>query len=154
MNNTYLFCDEDFKVLRQNDNFVNSSTNAILLNGLANISNTAVGDFLSFNESQKQIMQLTFNSLREYDLSYVNLKAKIKSITISYENDNDVKVSMRSGVEIGVKNANIQNSDKFNLAFSTYEHNVNYQTSGIIEIRTVNTEQGKVIKAFYLSESE
>ena len=144
--NSYIICDEDFKVLKKVDSFINTANNAILLEGLTNMSQTEEGDFANFDNVKKIILQTTFNSFREWDLSYNNLKAKIKSVTIDFERANQIKVEMRSGVSIVVKDANEYNSDKFNLAFSTYDSNVNYQNQGIIEVRLVD---GNKIQAFY-----
>lgn len=146
--NTYIYCDEDFKVLKKVNSFINTADNAILLEGLSNLSNVNEGDFLSFDLNKKALLQTTFKSFREWDLSYNNLKAKIKTVTIDYERLNQISVQMRSGVQIVIKDANQYNSDKFNLAFSTYDNNVNYQTEGIIEVRLVNDNQ---LQAYFQS---
>lgn len=144
--NSYIICDEDFKVLKKLNSFTNSPDNAILLEGLTNITNTNEGDFLNFDNNKKIILQTTFHSFKEWDLSCNNLKAKIKKVTMDFERLNQIKVEMRSGVNIVVKDANEYNSDKFNLAFSTYDSNTNYQNQGTIEIRLVD---GDKIQAFY-----
>lgn len=149
--NTYAVCDEEFKVLRKAVSFINTPENAILLTGLESLpSNITAGKFLNLDSGQKAILQNSFHSFREWNLSYVNLKAKIVSLHIDYERKNQIQVVMQSGVQIVVKDANQYNSEKFNLAFSVYDSSPSYQSQGIIEIRLVSG----TIEAFYKSSAD
>ena len=147
-NNSYAIIDEEFKVLYIANNFVNSSTNAISLSNLKSLnSSTSAGDILQFDSQQKTLLTQTFISFREWKDSHDILKDKIASVELDYERENQISVLMRSGVQIVIKDANQFNSDKFNLAFSAYEFDVKYQSSGVLEVRLVNENE---LRVYYL----
>lgn len=139
-NNKYVKTDEYMKVLSVSSVFQNSTTNGIVING-SGLSDQTVeaGDFF---KTDGNYLTALFNCFREWDLSYANLKAKIESIELNYNNDPyRLLVNMRSGVQIVVRKSNRNLSDKLNLAFSFYDtkedksHNpVDYTKSGIIEV--------------------
>ncbi|MBQ0017081.1 MAG: FtsQ-type POTRA domain-containing protein [Clostridiales bacterium] len=147
----YAICDEEFKVLKKTTQFINSSNNAILLQGVKDIKSSQVGYELDFNGNQKSLLKQSFNSMREWDLSYNNLLAKIESMTIDYSGTSgDINLKMRSGSQILIVNANQYNSDKFNYAFSCYDSDVKYQNAGLIEVRLTN----EGIEIFYRESTE
>ena len=146
IDNTYAIIDEDYKILKKTSSFVNTQNNAILLDGTAFSGANQEGEFLSIDSSQENLMLNVMLSLREWDLSYTNLKQKIKKITVNYEEENNVLVEMHSGVQIKLINAKDRCSDMLNLAFSMYDYTQkDYKSQGIIEVRIVNGSP----KAFY-----
>ena len=154
--NSYAIIDEDWKVLKVVSSFVNTSSNAILLNNIEEFDVLEEGDFLPYTERQKTLFDETFHSFREWKLDYDQLKSKIKSLTIDYERENQLKVEMfgdgeNSGAEIIVKDANEYNSDKFNLVFSAYDSNEKYTKNCILEVRlSKNTETDKYeLRVYY-----
>ena len=142
--NTYAILDEDLKVLNVVNHFENTDQNAIIIQGLGNISPQNAGDFLSLDARQNELVKSTINSLKEWKLSPSVLKQKVEFVCIDYERENQVLVKMRSGVKIVVKDANILCSDKFNMAFSAYESNTKYQTSGTLEVRITESNEMRI----------
>lgn len=144
--NSYAIIDEDYKILDKVGSFVSTPTNAIFLDGISFSNVGQQGDFLLIDKSQENLMLNLMLGLREWDLSYTNLKSKIKKITIDYENPNDILIEMFTGVQINLKDASTRCSDMLNLAFSMYDYtDKDYKTQGVIEIRIVNN----IPKAFY-----
>lgn len=153
-NNNYAIVDEQFKVLDISTTYINSSSNAIELLNLSNISQSVEkADILSFTDTQKQLLSLTFDSLLEWTNNIPQLQSKIQSITVDYERTDQLALKMYSGVTIVVKDASEYNSDKFNLAFSAYEADEKYRQSGILEVRLVTNAQtqNKELRVFYQS---
>lgn len=146
IDNTYAIIDEDYKILKKSSSFVNTQSNAILLEGTVFSGASQEGEFLSTDKSQENLMLNVMLSLREWNLDYTNLKQKIKTITVNFEQENNILVEMHSGVQIKLINALNRCSDMFNLAFSMYDYTEkDYKSQGIIEIRIVNGSP----KAFY-----
>lgn len=137
--NKYVKTDEFLKVLSISNVFQNTTANGIVIeNSGLNSQSVQAGDFF---EIQDDYLTQLFNCFREWDNSYVNLKSKIESIELNYNNDTDrLLINMRSGVQIIIRKSKTNLSDKLNLAFSFYdldEHNgqpVDYTKSGIIEV--------------------
>lgn len=137
--NTYCYTDENLKVLKTVEGFVNSPNNPIVVNGVVlSTEQAVVGKILEINDDQKSLLNSIFLRCLEWDLSYINLKANIEQITINYERENQISLKMRSGLLIVVKDADIKLYAKMNLAFSIYDENASWQTSGELEIREVN----------------
>ena len=145
-NGTYAIIDEEFKVLKVQNEFLNATDNAILLTNLGEINNYEQGDFIGGIDRQKSLVTATFHSLREWKLSYSALKEKIENVEIDYKRENQVLVQIRNNVKIIVKDANICNSDKLNLAFSAYESDAKYQSDIVMEVRQT---EDNTIKIFY-----
>lgn len=144
--NSYAIIDEDYKILDKTSSFVSTLDNAIMLDGITFSNVGQKGDFLWIDKTQENLMLNLMLGLREWDLSYANLKSKIKKITIDYENQNDVLIEMFAGVQINLKDASSRCSDMLNLAFSMYDYTEkDYKTQGVIEIRIVNNTP----KAYY-----
>lgn len=148
--NSYVVCDEELKVLKTQSAYYNHAQNAMELFVTTTEENLSAGDFLT--TSKNNLILNSFVALKEWDLSYVNLKAKIKSITIDYDDRiNQIMIEMRSGVKIIIYEADKLVSDKMNLAFSFYENTENdYTSEGVIEIRQLNNGQ---ITGFYYRET-
>ena len=108
-------------------------------------TNLAEGDFLVATDT---FLTEMFTCFREWDTSYVALKSKIQSVELDYDGYKDrLLVNMRSGVQIIVRSAKSNLSDKLNLAFSFYDCKTNadgqpvdYTKSGIIEVFESETE--------------
>lgn len=145
-NGTFAIVDEELKVLKTQNEFLNTTTNAILLSDLGEIDNYQAGDFISLNERQSALVTATFHSLREWKLSYETLKEKVESFEVDYKRENQILLQLRSNVKIIVKDANISNSDKLNLAFSTYESDAKFQSDVVLEVRQT---EDNTIRIFY-----
>ena len=143
-NGTYAIIDEELKVLKTQNEFLNTTTNAILLTNIGEIDNYEEGDFINLNERQKSLVIATFHSLREWKTSYDELKNKVENVEIDYKRENQVLVQVRNNVKIIVKDANICNSDKLNLAFSAYESDTKYQSDVILEVRQTEDNTIKI----------
>ena len=148
--NKYAITDEYLKVLNIVANFQNTTANAIPLenSGLEN-QDVDVGDFFQTNNDYFKVL---FNSLREWKISYLDVKAKVLSIQTDYEKADRLLINMRSGVQIIIENSSRQMSDKINLAYSIFEtttdkngNEVDYTKSGIILV----TETDSKIYALY-----
>lgn len=151
-NNSFAIVDEDMKVLKIQEIFINSSDNAIILTNIEHsLENVSEGDFLSLTEQQLLLINQTTKSLKEWENSFSLLKAKVKSVNLDYERENQVMIEMRSGVSIIVKDAHRFNSEKFNLVFSAYESDTKYQNGGILEVREVIKENKIIPTIFYLT---
>lgn len=148
---SYAIIDEDGKVLKVERDFISSQSNAILLEGVEEFATLSKGDFLSFTKRQKGLFQDTFNSFKEWKIETSELQLKIKSLTLDYERQNQVKVQMFSGAEIVIKDANEYNSDKFNHVFSVYDSDIKYQENCILEVRlSKNLQTGKYeLRVYY-----
>lgn len=137
--NKYAVTDERMKVLNILDNYQNSTSNGIEIIGTdLGAQNVSLGDFF---ETDINYFTNLFDSFREWKISYLDIKARVKSIQPNYEKQNRLLVNMRSGVQIIIENSNSQTSDKLNLAFSFYDtktdkngNDVDYTKSGIILI--------------------
>lgn len=146
-NNKYAKTDEFLKVLEISNVYQNNTENGIELFGAEVVSQTGLtaGDF--FETSSTYLTEL-FNCLREWNTSYVTLKSKIQSIQLNYNGHaNRLLINMRSGVQIIIRAAKNNLSDKLNLAFSFYDQQtdangqpVDYTKSGIIEVFESETD--------------
>ena len=143
--NKYAITDERLKVLNIVDNYQNTTANGILLkdDGLA-CQDVDVGDFF---QTSNDYFKVLFDSLREWKISYLDVKAKVLSIETNYEKADKLLINMRSGVQIIIENSSRQMSDKVNLAFSIFEtttdkdgNEVDYTKSGIILIAETDTK--------------
>ena len=150
-NGTYAIIDEELKVLKTQNEFLNTTTNAILLTNIGEIDNYEEGDFINLNDRQKSLVIATFHSLREWKTSYDELKNKVENVEIDYKRENQVLVQIRNNVKIIVKDANICNSDKLNLAFSAYESDAKYQSDIVMEVRQT---EDNTIKIFYTKQGQ
>ena len=150
-NGTYAIIDEEFKVLKTQNEFLNTTTNAILLTNLDEVDNYEEGDFISLNDRQKSLVIATFYSLREWKTSYSELKNKVENVEIDYKRDNQVLIQIRNNVKIIVKDAHICNSDKLNLAFSAYESDTKFQSDIVMEVRQ---NEDNIIKIFYTKQGQ
>ena len=128
----------------------------MLLNNIEEFDVLEEGDFLPYSAGQKQLFDETFHSFREWKLDYNELKSKIKSLTLDYERENQLKVEMfgvgeDSGAEIIVKDANEYNSDKFNLVFSAYDSDEKYTKNCILEVRLAknNATEKYELRVYY-----
>ena len=140
-NNKYAKTDEYLKILSITNVYQNNTENGIeILNSeVTSQTNLEAGDF--FVKTDTYLTEL-FTCFREWDSSYVALKSKIESVQLNYNNHQDrLLVNMRSGVQIIIRSAKSNLSDKLNLAFSFYDQQtdengqpVDYTKSGIIEI--------------------
>lgn len=144
LDNSFAIIDEELKVLDVVNHFENTTNNAILLDGLGEISPIQAGKTLKLNQRLAMLISDTFNSLREWQLSVDVLKNKVEQVTIDFERENQVLVKMRSGVKIQIKDANILCSDKFNMAFSAYESDAKYQSSGTLEVRITESNEMRI----------
>ena len=137
--NKYVVTDERMKVLNILDNYQNNTSNGIEIVGSdLGAQNVSLGDFF---ETDTNYFTALFDAFREWKISYLDVKARVKSIELNYERPNRLLVNMRSGVQIIVENSSFQISDKLNLAFSFYDtktdrngNEVDYTKSGIILI--------------------
>lgn len=146
-NNKYVKTDEFLKILSITNVYQNNTENGIeIINSeVTSQTNLQAGDFLVTSDTYLTDM---FNCFKEWDLSYNSLKSKIKSIELDYNNNKDrLLINMHSGVQIIIRNAKSNLSDKLNLAFSFYDKQtdadgqpVDYTKSGIIEIFESETD--------------
>lgn len=84
---TYAFCDDELKVLYINklDKYESLQSNAIILNGLDVVNNTAeAGDFLSLEDSEDIIKNIT-TAFAYNNRSIADLKGMFKQIDLTYE---------------------------------------------------------------------
>lgn len=146
-NNKYAKTDEHLKILEITNVYQNNTENGIeILNSeFTTQTNVEAGDF--FVKTDTFLTEM-FTCFREWNTSYVELKSKIQSVELNYNNHQDrLLVNMRSGVQIIVRNAKSGLSDKLNLAFSFYDQTtdqngqpVDYTKSGIIEVFESETD--------------
>lgn len=141
-NNKYAVVDEELKVLKILDVFQNTSQNAMQIeNTELSTQNLSEGDFFA---TKNNFFEQLFNCFREWDNSYANIRAKVKSVQQNYEKDGQLLVNMRSGVQIVIENSESQLSDKLNLAFSFYD-----TTTLMNDGQPVLDESGNPVKVDY-----
>lgn len=139
-NNKYAVVDEEMKVLKILDVYQNTNSNAIQVfnSGLAEQSVEA-GDFFTLEDDYFKVL---FDSFREWKISYADVKAKITSIELNYQKEDQLLIVMRSGVKILVQKSKHQLSDKLNLAFSFYDQTTDKNGNPVD-----NTKSGTILIA-------
>lgn len=139
--NSYMILDSELKVLKNEHSFTNSHTNSILITfDNEQIEKKAEGNFITCNYNQ--LLKNIATELLCYNDNYQLLKANFEEITINFESSNDIKIKMRSGVNIVLKDVNVRISEKFMLALSTYD-DLDDKTSG--NITTYVNNDGVVV---------
>lgn len=85
----YYICDEDLKVLRilkLEDDYVNTQSNAIIINGYRNLSDGfAVGEFLKANEEMDKVLKSFSTAFKLNNRTAAEQKGLIKEISLLRE---------------------------------------------------------------------
>lgn len=148
--NKYLILDDEGKVLKIKDNFINTAENAILLDNYdvnktasQNDINTKSQIFHEYKEGEfvvnKEGLISLAKTLKEWKTSYVHLRAHIISISTIGE---DLFINMRCGLTIKVFHSSVDLSNKINLAFSIYDKAEDVENKTLLEIRSVKNQNG------------
>lgn len=129
----FLIYDDELKVLKVDKTYENNKLNAITLKiDGSSASITNVGGKLDFSENEL-ILSLA-SELYGYNNNPSYLRAIFSEITLNYSSYGDVKIVMRSGTEILIKDSSSRFSDKFRLALSTY-NTISDKQNTKIEVR-------------------
>lgn len=141
----YLILDDELKILSTTQSFTNSHLNPILITieGEFTATNLAGQTLTSMNN---QLIKNLAVELYAYNNNPLILKANFEEININYENSGDVRILMRSGVEIMLKDSNARLSEKFMLALSYYNE-LTDKTTG--RITTYVNNEDKVVGYYY-----
>ena len=115
----HLILDDELKILATIENYTNLYTNPILvtINGENTLANVA-GQTL--NSLHNNTLTKLAVELYAYNNNPLMLKANFEEIILNYSNKSDIKIVMRSGVNIVLKNAETKLTEKFMLALSYY----------------------------------
>lgn len=142
----YLTIDEDLKILSLQNNFTNLHTNPILLTlDGENVQTNTSGQML--NSLNNNIIKKLANELYAYNNNVLILKANFEEIIINENNKNNIKIKMRSGVEILLKDMQNKLTEKFMLALSYY-NNLEDKTKGVIT--TYENNENKIVGYYYI----
>ncbi|MBE5746384.1 MAG: FtsQ-type POTRA domain-containing protein [Clostridiales bacterium] len=142
----YLVLDDELKVLNTYQSFTNSHLNPILINIEGEFTQTnSVGSFLT--SGNNDLIKNLAVELYAYNNNPLLLKANFEEINLNYGSTGDVRILMRSGVEIKLKDATTRLSEKFMLALSYYNE-LTDKTTGTIT--TYVNNEDKVV-GYYVS---
>lgn len=123
-NNTfknYAFLDDELKLLSTSSTYTNSNLNPIYLTiENLNISSKTAGETLEVPKSEEKYLLKLANELLAYENNVLFLKANFQEINFNFESKNNLRIKMRSGVEILLKEYNNRFEEKFVLALSYY----------------------------------
>lgn len=141
--NTYVICDEELKVLAVKQVFVNTTSNAILvsLQNLVPVEDAVVGTVLTLPTTYSNIIKNFIVFSKEWDSDLLNLRGNIERIELNYEEENNLRIEMRQGVEIIVLDSNLNLSNKLQLSYSVYDSASIDRTKGIILIIEQQNEE-------------
>ena len=136
-NNTfknYAVLDDEFKILKLESSFVNTNINPIYLTIEGeNFNSNSAGSSISLTSEHKNILLKLSNELLAYENNVNFIKANFEEINLNFEKEFDLRIKMRSGVEIVLKEASIRFEEKFVLALSYYN-----------ECDTIKKESGRI----------
>lgn len=141
----YLVVDDELKILSTLNEFTNLHTNPILISIEGERVSTNLAGQTLFTTNSMLIKQLA-NELYAYNNNPLLLKANFEEIIINAENKNNIKIKMRSGVDIILKDMNTRLTEKFMLALSYY-NNLEDKTKGVIT--TYENNENKVVGYYY-----
>lgn len=116
----YMIMDDELKVLENSSSFVNTKNNAILV-GFENENADIFESGQVFNGDFSNLLKKLTTELLAYDNNVNILKANFEEITFGYNNSDSLKIKMRSGCEIVLKNISQKFTEKFMLGLSTYD---------------------------------
>ena len=148
-NNTYAICDSELKVLELKQTFVNTNQNAILIDNIGYTiptENAALGTFIAMPEAYINLIKNFSEYSMEWDYNLANLRGNIKQITLNYEEDNQLLIDMRQGLQIIVKDANLKLQDKLQMAYSVYDSEQIDRTKGILLV--LEQLDGEIVAAY------
>lgn len=141
----YLVLDDELKILSSTQSFTNSHLNPILI--------TTEGEFTPTNLVGQKLISTNSDLIKNlavelyaYNSSPLILKANFEEINLNYENVGNVRIKMRSGTEIILKDANTRLSEKFMLALSYYNE---LQDNSTGRITTYVNNEDKVVGYYY-----
>jgi len=141
----YLIFDDELKILASFNEYNNSHTNPILIT----IENERVQTSLAGQTlitTNENIIKKLASELYAYNNNPLLLKANFEEIIINDNSNNNIRIKMRSGVDIVLKEMNILLTEKFMLALSYY-NNLEDKTKGTITIYENN--ENKVVGYYY-----
>lgn len=141
----YLIIDDELKILNTQTEFTNLYTNPILLTIESERVQTIFAGQTIVSLNAGLIKKLA-NELYAYNNNPLMLKANFEEIIINDQNKNNIKIKMRSGVEIVLKDMQTKLTEKFMLALSYY-NNLQDKTNGTIT--TYENNNGEVVGYFY-----
>ena len=148
-NNTYAITDNELKVLEIRQTFVNTNQNAILVNNAdytVPTENALLGTIVNMPEAYINLIKSFGTHSFEWDYNLANLRGNIKALMLNYEEDNQLLIEMRQGVQIVVKQANLKMSDKLQMAFSVYDSEAIDRTRGILLV--LEQIDGEIVAAY------
>lgn len=141
----YLIIDDELKILKNDTNYENLYTNSILINLENEKTQTNVAG-LTLNSIYNNLIKSLATELYAYNNNPLLLKANFEEIHINYESKNEIKIKMRSGIDIFLKDMNNNLSEKFMLALSLY-NKLEDKTTGNITV--IKNNENKIVGAYY-----
>lgn len=142
---SFMIIDEDAKVLENLNSFSNTKLNPILVS-------TEGEKFEAFTAGQvysgeyNQILKNLSTELLAYRSNVNLLKANFEEIILNYESEDTIKIKMRSGTDIVLKNASQRLPEKFMLALSTYDNLSDKISTHIV---CYENSEGSVVGYYY-----
>lgn len=147
--NTYAICDDELKVLELKPVFVNMNQNGILIDNssfILPVADALLGTIIDMPKAYVNLIKDFAHNAMEWDYNLANLRGNIKSITLNYEEANQLLVDMKQGIQIIIKEANLNIADKLQMAFSVYDSDVVDRTMGILLV--LEQLNGEIVAAY------
>lgn len=141
---SFMIVDDELKVLKLESEFVNTKYNAIKVSfDSQNLNYYDAGKVFESAE-HKLVLKKLCSELLAYNNNVNLLKANFEEIIFD-ENDN-LKIKMRSGTEILLKNISTKFTEKFMLGLSTYNRLENKIST---KINIYENNDGTVVGYYY-----
>ena len=143
---SFMIMDDELKVLKTEKDYVNKKTNAIFVNFESENSIFVESGQVFLDETKTNLLKNLTTELLAYNNNVVLLKANFEEITFSFVGEDSLKIKMRSGTEIVLKDTSTKFSEKFMLGLSTYDKIENKSSS---KITVYENNDGKVVGYYY-----
>ena len=142
---SYMILDREGKVLDNQNDFSNTHLNSISL-VVDNSQEENVKKGQTISSSYNNLIKSLANELFAYQNNVLLLKANFEEIIINYNSSDDIKIKMRSGTTILLKEISSNFSEKFMLGLSTYDDVLDKTNSEIVIFKN---SEGKVVGNIY-----
>jgi|LGVF01.2.fsa_nt_gb cell division septal protein FtsQ len=147
--NTYAICDKELKVLEIKPEFVNTNENAMLIENedyVIDTSEAILGTKIDIPTAYINLIENFAKYSQEWDSNLANVRANIEGSTLNYERENQLLIKMRQGLEIVIKDANLNLSEKLQTALSVYD--AGQINTGVGILNVIESEEDGIV-VFY-----
>lgn len=142
---SFLIIDDEGKVLSSQKEYVNTHLNAIsLVFDDIQIQSVSAGQVV--DDTILNAIKSISTELLAYDNNVLLLKANFEEIIVRYNSKDDIKIKMRSGATVLLKDVSKNFSEKFMLGLSTYNALPDKSNSQIV---IFENNEGKIVGNVY-----